>query len=305
MSESVIDVQTLKKSYEDIKAVDGISFEVREGEIFSLLGQNGAGKTTTVEIIEGIRKADSGNVSVLGLNPWIDANKLHHEIGVIPQGFTFFDKATPEEAIKYYASLFNVSANVDSLLEKVKLSDAKNIYFENLSGGQRQKVGLTLALVNAPKILFLDEPTTGLDPYARRAIWDVIKSFKHQKKTIFLTTHYLEEAEMLADKVAIMDHGKIIAMGTPEEIIKEHGRPHRLVVKGDGKIMEFLQKQIGLTVTKTDEGMEIAINRKEEILKAVSAIENSSLPYSELLIKRDSLEDVFVRLVGKIEEESV
>jgi ABC-2 type transport system ATP-binding protein len=302
MSGPVIEVQELKKSYGDVKAVNGVSFKIEEGEIFSLLGPNGAGKTTTVEIIEGIRKADSGNVSVLGHNPWTDAKKLHYEVGVIPQDFTFFDKATPEEAIKYYASLFNVSVDVDSLLEKVKLSDSKKIVFDNLSGGQRQKMGLTLALVNDPKILFLDEPTTGLDPYARRAIWDVIKTFKLQKKTIFLTTHYLEEAEMLADKVAIMDHGKIIAMGTPEEIIKEHGRPHRLIVKGDGKIMEFLQQQIGLTVSKTEEGIEIVINRKEEILKALSAIEYSSLPYSELLIKRDTLEDIFVRLVGKIEE---
>src|SRR5213594_3874306 len=220
---SAIEVSSLEKSYGQLKAVDGISFSVRKGEVFSLLGPNGAGKTTTIEILEGLRQRDGGQISVLGADPWKKGYQLHKKLGIIPQGFTFFPKATPREAVTYYSTLFGVKTDPDAILRKVILEDASSVYFENLSGGQKQKLGLALALVNNPGLLFLDEPTTGLDPQARRNMWDVIRELKRGGKTILLTTHYLEEAQVLADRVAIMHHGRVIASGTPDDIISQHG----------------------------------------------------------------------------------
>jgi ABC-2 type transport system ATP-binding protein len=241
---SAIEVDALEKSYGRLKAVDGISFSVQQGEIFSLLGPNGAGKTTTIEILEGLRQLDKGAVKVMGFNPWTEGYELHKKIGVIPQGFRFFDKATPKEAINYYASLFDVSTDADKILNEVILDESKNMIFENLSGGQKQKMGLALALVNNPELLFLDEPTTGLDPQARRAMWDVIRSLKKQGRSILLTTHYLEEAELLADKVAIMNKGKIIAAGTPQELITQYGSPKKMVTVSDS-LEDIFVKLVG------------------------------------------------------------
>ena len=223
-----IEVSSLKKHYGEIKAVDGITFEVNEGEVFGLLGPNGAGKTTTIEILEGLRKREEGDVKVLGLDPWGNGYELHKRVGVMAQGFTFFEEATPREAIKYYADLFNVKVDPDDILREVLLEDSAKNLFKNLSGGQKQKMGLALSLVNSPELLFLDEPTTGLDPSARRAIWEVIRGLKAKGKTIILTTHYLEEAEQLSDRVAIMNHGQLVAMGTSDEIIQKHGSAERL-----------------------------------------------------------------------------
>jgi ABC-2 type transport system ATP-binding protein len=224
---AAIEVSSLKKAYGSLVAVDGISFAVEKGEVFSLLGPNGAGKTTTIEILEGLRERDAGDVRVLELDPWKSGYELHKKIGVIPQGFKFVDYATPKEAIGYYADLFGIKVDASSILRKVILEDSANIYFSKLSGGQKQKVGLALALVNDPELFFLDEPTTGLDPQARRAVWEVIRTLKTEGKSVMLTTHYLEEAEELADKVAIMDKGKIITSGTPNEIIARYGNVER------------------------------------------------------------------------------
>src|SRR5881396_3426815 len=245
---SAIEVSSLEKSYGQLKAVDGISFSVRKGEVFSLLGPNGAGKTTTIEILEGLRQRDGGQVSVLAADPWKKGYQLHRKLGIIPQGFTFFPKATPREAVTYYSTLFGVKTDPDAILRKVILEDASRVYFENLSGGQKQKMGLALALVNRPDLLFLDEPTTGLDPQARRNMWEVIRELKHEGKTILLTTHYLEEAEQLADRVAIMHHGKVIASGTPNDIISQHGSGERLEIRGDSGLADYLRKTTGLEV---------------------------------------------------------
>jgi len=218
-----VQVNSLKKAYGALQAVDGISFSVTEGQVFSLLGPNGAGKTTTIEILEGLREQDGGEVRVLGYDPWKQGYELHKKIGVIPQGFKFVDYATPKEAINYYAALFGVKVDAGAILKKVILEDSANVYFSKLSGGQKQKVGLALALVNDPQLVFLDEPTTGLDPQARRAVWEVIRNLKSEHRSVLLTTHYLDEAEELSDEVAIMNHGKIIATGTPAEIIAQHG----------------------------------------------------------------------------------
>ncbi len=301
-----IEVTDLKKYYGDIKAVDGISFTVKEGEVFGLLGPNGAGKTTTIEIMEGLRERDDGDVKVLGLDPWKSGYEVHKRIGVIPQEFTFFEKTSPREAIRYYADLFNLKVDADEILREVLLEDSAKVLFENLSGGQKQKTGLALSLVNSPELLFLDEPTTGLDPNARRAIWEVIRALKAKGKTIILTTHYLDEAEQLSDRVAIMNHGRIVAMGTSDEIIEKHGSGERLEIHGSQKLAEYIKSNTELQVEYDLAKQEISIPLKQKIdaLAALAAAEQSGLDWSEIQTRRDSLDDVFIRLVsGTVDEQ--
>lgn len=298
-----VEVELLKKSYGDLKAVDGVSFTVNEGEVFGLLGPNGAGKTTTIEVLEGLRRKDSGVVKVLGFDPWSEGRRLHKKIGVIPQEFTFFEKATPKEAIGYYADLFGVKVDSDEILREVLLEDSADNLFENLSGGQKQKMGLALSLVNSPDLLFLDEPTTGLDPNARRAIWDVIRRLKARGKTIILTTHYLDEAQQLSDRVAIMDHGRIVAMGTCGEIIERHGSGERLEIRGSKELAEYIEANTELQVDWRDGLISIPLKQKIDALAALAAAEQSGLEWGEIHTRRDSLDDVFVRLVrGSMDE---
>ena len=296
-----IEVSSLKKYYGALKAVDGISFTVNKGEVFGLLGPNGAGKTTTIEILEGLREKDGGDAKVLGLDPWKNGYELHKKIGVIPQDFNFFEKTTPREAINYYADLFNVKVNADEILKEVLLEDSGKKNFDTLSGGQKQKMGLALSLVNTPELLFLDEPTTGLDPNARRAIWEVIRGLKAKGKTIILTTHYLDEAQQLSDRVAIMDHGKIVAMGTSEEIIKQHGSGERLEIHGSEKLAEYIKANTELQVDYNKAKGEITIPLKKKIdaLAALAAAEQSGLDWGEIQTRQDSLDDVFVKLVNE------
>ena len=299
-----VEVSSVKKSYGDVKAVDGVSFSVNEGEVFALVGPNGAGKTTLIEILEGLRKRDEGTVKVLGLDPWENGYMLHRRIGVIPQDFTFFDKTNPREAVKYYADLFGVSVDADEILQEVVLEDSAGVFFENLSGGQKQKMGLALSLVNSAELLFLDEPTTGLDPNARRAIWDVIKGLRSKGKTVILTTHYLDEAEQLSDRVAIMNHGHIVAMGTSEEIIEAHGSGERLEIHGTEELAAYVKANTKLKVEYNGKGLiSIAISQKHDALTALTTIEESGLEWHDLHTRRDSLDDVFIKLVrGRIDE---
>jgi ABC-2 type transport system ATP-binding protein len=297
-----IAVHGLTKRYDTLTAVDGIDFTVAEGKVFAFLGPNGAGKTTTVEILEGLRRATAGNVTVLGLDPWTDGLKLHRKIGVIPQDFRFFEKTTPKEAIVYYATLFGVDVDPKRLLEQVALTDKADAHFDVLSGGQKQKLGLALSLVASPEICFLDEPTTGLDPQARRGIWDVVRQLRREGRTVFLTTHYLEEAELLADQVAIIHHGKIIAEGSPGEIIRSHGRPERLAVDGPPSLAEYLRKKVDRPVTVTEGHVEIQMRDKSDALVVLRAIEESGLPWKGFATVSDTLEDVFVGLVGKMDD---
>ncbi len=297
---STVVVDRLEKSYEDLKAVDGISFEVRKGEVFSMLGPNGAGKTTTIEILEGLRERDGGDVSVLGMDPWKKGYELHKRIGVIPQGFKFLDYPTPKEAIRYYATLFGTKVDADELLRRVILEDAGNLFFMKLSGGQKQKVGLALSLVNDPEMVFLDEPTTGLDPAARRAMWDVIRNLKREGRSVLLTTHYLEEAEELADRVAIMNHGKIIASGTPAEIIAKHGSGESLTVRADRKLADYITENSKLGAEYDSKGLvTIRLEQKNDVIIALGIIQESGIHWDTLSTKRDSLEDIFVRMVGE------
>jgi ABC-2 type transport system ATP-binding protein len=299
-----VEVSSLKKYYGEIKAVDGISFTVKQGEVFGLLGPNGAGKTTTIEILEGVRKRDGGEVKVVGLDPWGKGYALHKRIGVMAQGFTFFENQNPKEAIKYYGELFGVKVDADEILREVILDDSAKNLFKNLSGGQRQKMGLALSLVNSPELLFLDEPTTGLDPTARRAIWDVIRGLKAKGKTIILTTHYLEEAEQLSDRVAIMNYGLIVAIGTVDEIIQKHGSAERLEIHGSKELADYIGKNSELKVDYNGNGLiSLLLDKKTDALIALSAAEKSGLEWGEIRTRRDSLEDVFVHLVsGTIDE---
>ena len=297
-----IEVAHLVKRYGELEAVGGIDFRVRAGTVFSFLGPNGAGKTTTTEILEGLRKPTEGDVSVLGLDPWSDAYALHLRVGVIPQDFRFFDKITPREAIQYYASLFRTRRDPDELLARVQLADKAGSRFDTLSGGQKQKLGLALALTNDPEICFLDEPTTGLDPTARRAIWGVIRGLKAEGRTVFLTTHYLEEAELLADQVAIIHHGRIIASGTPNEIISAHGKPERLRFQAPPALAEYLRSKVGLPTTSSDGRVEVELHDKGDALRVLSAVETSGLPWQNFSTTQDTLEDVFVRLVGQMDD---
>ena len=299
-----VEVAALKKYYGEIKAVDGISFTVKQGEVFSLLGPNGAGKTTTIEILEGLRKREGGDIKVLGLDPWGKGYELHKRIGVMAQGFTFFEKANPKEAIGYYADLFGVKADPEGILKEVMLDDSANNLFENLSGGQKQKMGLALSLVNSPELLFLDEPTTGLDPSARRAIWDVIRGLSAKGKTIILTTHYLEEAEILSDRVAIMNHGQIVAMGTVDEIIEKHGSGERLEIHGSEELANYMKTNTDLRVEYNGKGLiSVTLKGRIDALAALAAAEQSGLEWGEIRTRRDSLEDVFVHLVsGTVDE---
>ncbi|MDW5562427.1 MAG: ABC transporter ATP-binding protein [Methanomassiliicoccus sp.] len=298
-----IEVAELRKNYGEIKAVDGISFTVREGEVFGLLGPNGAGKTTTIEILEGLRRKDGGEARVLGLDPWDEGNALHNKIGVIPQEFNFFEKTTPREAVIYYASLFGVKVDPDEILRSVLLDDSANNGFENLSGGQKQKTGLALSLVNSPDLLFLDEPTTGLDPNARRAIWEVIKGLKAKGKTIILTTHYLDEAQQLSDRVAIMNHGHIVALGTTEEIISQHGSGERLEIQGSKELADYIRTSTGLEVEAHDNVVSIAMKHKNDALAALEAADRSKMEWGDIRTRRDSLDDVFVKLVrGQVDD---
>jgi ABC-2 type transport system ATP-binding protein len=296
-----IEVSKLQKNYGTLKAVDGISFSVKENEVFGLLGPNGAGKTTTIEIMEGLRARDSGDLKVLGFDPWKKGYELHKKIGVIPQEFTFIEKTTPREAIIYYADLFNVEINPDEILKDVLLDDSAKTYFEDLSGGQKRKTGLALSLVNTPELLFLDEPTTGLDPNARRAIWDVIRGLKAKGKTIILTTHYLDEAQQLCDRVAIMDHGHIVAMGTTGEIIQEHGSGEHLEIHGSEKLADYIRKNTELQVdyNKTRGEIVIPLKKKIDALAALAAAEQSGMDWGQIQTLQDSLDDVFVKLVSE------
>jgi len=297
-----IEVRDLAKRYDRVTAVAGISFSVSAGSVFAFLGPNGAGKTTTVEILEGLRRRTSGEVRVLGLDPWDDGGTLHRRIGVIPQDFRFFEKITPREAILYYRALFGTDVDPRELLAQVDLLDKTNARFDTLSGGQKQKLGLALSLTNRPEICFLDEPTTGLDPTARRAIWKVIRDLKSQGRTVFLTTHYLEEAELLSDRVAVIHHGRIIAAGTPAEIIRAHGRPPRIRIEGPPALADHLAASLGVTARAEYGGVEVEVATPHEILRVLQAAEASGIPWGTVTTVQETLEDVFVRLVGRMDD---
>ena len=231
MGNAILQVESLFKRYGDVEAVRGVSFSVEEGEVFGLLGPNGAGKTSTVEVLEGLRTRDSGRVAVCGLDPQRNAQALKHEIGAALQSTALPDKLRVMEALRLFASFYKRRRNPEELLERFGLKEKRHAFYSQLSGGQKQRLALAMALVNDPKLLFFDEPTAGLDPQVRREIYDIIEELKRDKKTILMTTHYIEEAERLCDRVAIIDHGKVIALGTPRELKTRSGGTTRIEVR--------------------------------------------------------------------------
>src|ERR1700682_5715308 len=228
---ATIEVNNLTKRYGNVEALRGVSFAVDEGEVFGLLGPNGAGKTSTVEILEGLRDLDSGRVSVCGLDPQRDSSALKHEIGAALQSTSLPDKLRVMEALRLFASFYKRRRNPEELLKRFGLEEKRNTFYSQLSGGQKQRLALAMALVNDPKVLFFDEPTAGLDPQVRREIYDIIEELKREKKTIVMTTHYIEEAERLCDRVAIVDHGKVIACGSARGAKSRSGGSTRIEVR--------------------------------------------------------------------------
>lgn len=300
----VIEVEHLVKHYGSIKAVNDISFQVKPGEAFGMLGPNGAGKTTTVEIIEGLRSADSGRVSVLGLDIAKVPTRIKQRIGIQLQAPSLLPLVTVQEILNLFAGFYEHSLPVDDVLELLALKDSRKVLVKNLSGGQQQRLSVAMALINDPDIAFLDEPTTGLDPQARRGLWSVIEDMRSRGKTIFLTTHYMEEAERLCDRVAIIDHGQIIAMGSPRELINNYFKESAIQFELEPAPPEIiLQSFPGATQVMVSNNEVIVYS--ENIPATMSAI----MKYAEkvdltgqlknLYVREATLEDVFLKLTGR------
>ena len=300
---AAIQVTNLHKSYDAFEAVRGIDFEVQPGEIFGLLGPNGAGKTTTVEILEGLRPRTSGNVKVLGFDPGIDVKAVKDRIGVCLQATNLPEKVKVNEVLAWFAAFYSQSADCDQLLKRLQLWDKRDSFYSKLSGGQKQRVALALALVNNPEMIFLDEPTTGLDPQVRLEIHKVIEELRAARRTILLTTHYIEEAERLCDRVAIIDEGKIIALGTPREIQQQTLGESRIEI-GTSQPMP---REVPLfpdaeKYLLSDDAKRLTVysSRPARTLpEVVRWIEQQNLELDDIALKRPTLEDVFIELTGK------
>lgn len=301
-----IEVKSLVKKYGSLTAVDSISFTINKGEIFSFLGPNGAGKTTTAEILECLRKPTSGQASVLGFDISRDQEEIKKRIGVLPQEFNTFDTLTVRENLQYFAGMFKKSVDVDNLIKLVDLDDKRNEQYKKLSGGLKQRLGVAMALVNEPEIVFLDEPTGGLDPKARHEVWNVIRGLKKQGKTVFLTTHYMEEAEVLSDTVTIIHKGKIAATGTPEDLITRYGQRNLLILKNTDERAVPLIETLGLEASFDSEAgdVRVTLNRSLDMSEIVRALTLKQIVFGEMQLKRSSLEDVFLNLTGETLKEA-
>jgi ABC-2 type transport system ATP-binding protein len=298
---SVIEVASLTKVYGDLRAVDQVSFEVHQGEIFGMVGPNGAGKTTAIECIEGLRRRDAGTVRVLGVDPLSGRIALAERIGIQLQQANLPSRLRVGEAVDLFASFFARHADRRQLLERMGLEDKRRSAIAKLSGGQRQRLFIALALINQPELVFLDELTTGLDPQARRSMWDLVREIRDHGCTVFLTTHFMEEAERLCDRVLILDHGKIVALDTPEALIRSLGPEKRLIFGlADGRrdlnlgsLPEVRQVEIeGDRVTVYGAGDRF-------ISKVVGMLETERIPFRDLRIEQPNLEDVFLALTGR------
>jgi ABC-2 type transport system ATP-binding protein len=300
-SDKVVQVEKLSKKYKDTLAVNGISFSLSKGEVFAFLGPNGAGKTTTVEILECLRAPTGGQAKVLDydVSRRSDQGEIRKRIGVLPQDFNAIDRLTVRENIDYFGAMFDHQLDADQLIELVDLKDKRDAQFKTLSGGLKQRVGLAVALVNDPALVFLDEPTTGLDPRARRDVWHVIERLKKQGKTVFLTTHYMDEAEYLADTVSIIDHGQIIASGTPDQLIDTHGGKKTLIIRDAGE-EGLKQLPIGLPKAELRNAGDIAIPLNNgELTSILMSLAQTPLHDKEIEVRRPTLDDVFLNLTGR------
>src|SRR5215468_9665422 len=299
-------VRNLTKRYGDLTAVAGVSFDVRRGEVFGLLGPNGAGKTTTVEIVEGLRSRDGGEVTVCGFDPADNANEVKKRIGVALQATALPDKIEVREALTFFASLYPMRkesrADVDRLLQTVSLEEKAKNRFDKLSGGQQQRLAVALALVNNPEVVILDEPTTGLDAQARRELHGVIERLKDESKTVILTTHYIEEAERLCDRVAIIDHGRVIATGTPRELIARSSGQSRIELRTAEPVELAALRLIPFIESVTESGGAYALRSSDApraLIELVKWMETGRHELVDLHITRPTLEDTFIELTGK------
>ena len=302
MENSILQVENLVKSYGDVQAVRGVSFSVDEGEVFGLLGPNGAGKTSTVEILEGLRDLDSGRVSVCGLDPQRDSQALKHEIGAALQSTSLPDKLRVMEALRLFSSFYKRGRDPEELLKRFGLEEKRNTFYSQLSGGQKQRLALAMALVNDPKVLFFDEPTAGLDPQVRREIYDIIEELKRERKTIVMTTHYIEEAERLCDRVAIVDHGKVVALGTPRELKSRAGGATRIEVRlAKPETDGALKKLEGVADARELDGAYVIHSHRppKTIVDLVKHLEAEGNELVSLEIASPSLEDVFIEMTGR------
>ena len=299
-----IEVAGLTKSYGPLEAVKGIDFEVCAGEVFGLLGPNGAGKTTTVEILEGLRPRSGGKVSVLGCDPGVQTLQLKDRVGVCLQSTRLQDKLKVHEAIELFAALYTRSVNATQLLKRLQLWEKREAQYSTLSGGQKQRLALALAMLNDPQVLFLDEPSSGLDPQARLEIHQLVQDLRREKRTILLTTHYIEEAEKLCDRVAIVDEGRIIAMGTPREI-QERTLAHSTIEvdcelplpNGDLPTWQNAEK-----ITLDDRRTRISVvstRPARTVVEMVKWLDDAGIELADIHIKRPTLEEAFIELTGK------
>ena len=306
MKTAVVEVDSLVKQYGELKAVDGISFKVYEGEIFAFLGPNGAGKTTTVEILECIRPLTSGSARIFGyeVSRNEEVKEIKKRIGALPQEFSALDKLTVKENIDMIGDMYETHLDVLEIIKLLDLEDKTNVRFENLSGGLKQRVGVAAALVSDPQLVFLDEPTTGLDPKSRREVWSVIRNLKKLGKTVFLTTHYMEEAQVLADRVAIINKGKITVIGSPQDLISKYGGLKVLIIrKGDRQLADFLQKQFGQVIMNGNDDILVKIDDVKEFWRIMSTLTEKKID-TEVELQTPTIEDVFLKIAGgRITEE--
>jgi ABC-2 type transport system ATP-binding protein len=302
LAEPIIEVQDLYKSYGSVEAVRGVSFHVNEGEVFGLLGPNGAGKTSTVEILEGMRTPDRGTARVCGLDPERSGSAFKQTIGAVLQSTALPDKLKVKEALDLFASFYKDRASTDGLLKRFQLEEKREAFYKDLSGGQKQRLALAMALVNNPKVVFLDEPTAGLDPQVRREIYDIIEELRREKKTVLLTTHYIEEAERLCDRVAIIDHGKIIKTGTPRELKQSSAGTTRIEVRLARPATEAALRGLdGVSDFRTmgENYVLYAARAPQAIVSLVKHLEADNNELQSLEMFSPSLEDVFIELTGR------
>jgi ABC-2 type transport system ATP-binding protein len=302
-TESVIYVHALTKNYAEVEAVKGIDFQVQAGEVFGLLGPNGAGKTSTVEILEGLRPRTGGQVAVLGFDPDRQKQQLKDRIGVCLQATNLAAKIRVQEALDLFGSFYTRSVSSEKLLQRLQLWEKRAAYYETLSGGQKQRLALALALVNDPQLLFLDEPTTGLDPQIRLEIHSLIQEMRAEKRTVVMTTHYIEEAERLCDRVAIMDEGKIVAMGTPAELQQKSRSQSRIqIVCAEPIVQSWPQWADAIETTLDREGRTLTVysgRPARTLFEIMRWLDQQNMRIEDVHLKKPTLEDVFVELTGK------
>jgi ABC-2 type transport system ATP-binding protein len=302
VSDAIVQVRDLTKRYGDVEALRGVSFDIAEGEVFGLLGPNGAGKTSTIEILEGMRIADGGSATVSGLDPQKGGAAFKRTVGAVLQSTSLPDKVRVEEALVLFAQLYGSRADTTRLLQRFGLEEKRNTFYSKLSGGQKQRLAIALALVHEPRVVFLDEPTAGLDPQVRREIYDLIEELRREKKTVLLTTHYIEEAERLCDRVAIIDQGKVIAHGSPRDLKQRSAGTTRIEVSlakpvADGELSTLE----GVTDCRTVDARTVMHSTRppQTIVALVKHLESSNNELQSLEIAAPSLEDVFIELTGR------